>query len=107
MAGAGTRMGEVFALRWTDVDVYAATATINGTTLWTEGAGMSVQTHPKSSTSRRRLLLPDFVAEMLAARDRDGELVFPSLFLDRSTSATRTNSGSSCAALLRAPSGTG
>jgi integrase len=85
MLGTGARVGEVFALRWVDVDLTAGTALIRGTTLWAKDQGMSVQSHPKTSTSRRTLKLPPFVVEMLERRDREPEMVFPSLFLARST----------------------
>jgi len=81
MMGTGARIGEVFAFRRVDLDLEAnpPTVTVAGTTLWKKGEGMSIQTHPKSSTSRRELILPPFVVDILAARELDGELLFPSL----------------------------
>jgi integrase len=81
MMGTGARIGEVFAFRRDDLNLTAdaPTVTVAGTTLWKKGEGMSVQAHPKSSASRRTLILPPFVVDILTARGLDGEMLFPSL----------------------------
>jgi integrase len=81
MMGTGARIGEVLAFRHVDLKLSAdpPTVTVSGTTIWREDIGMTVQSHPKSSTSRRTLILPPFVVDMLTSRDFPGDMVFPSI----------------------------
>lgn len=78
--GTGMRTGEVFALRWQDLDLDSEDprAEVNGTARYQTGVGLVRQPHPKSETSHRSLLLPPFVVTMLRERRRDGEFVFSS-----------------------------
>ena len=68
MLGSGTRIGEALALRWCDVDLAAATITIEGTMVDIAGQGVTRQAFPKTSTSRRTLRLPPFAVEALRSR---------------------------------------
>ena len=79
----GARIGEVLALRWEDVDLDAGTVTIAGTVALTAEPPRRPfrQDHPKTSTSRRVLRLPDFGVAVLLRRSVEGpqsDLVFPS-----------------------------
>lgn len=83
MLGTSARIGEAMAVRWADVDLAAAvpTVAIRSTAIFVKGSGMVIQDHPKTSSSRRVVPLPAFVARMLAERAADArheELVFPS-----------------------------
>jgi len=86
MLGTGVRIGEALALRWADLDLGSAvaTVTITGTVVRVQSQGLTIQDHPKSAAGRRRLMLPPFVVAMLLRRQVDQsvantwDLVFPS-----------------------------
>ena len=83
--GTGMRAGEVFALRWADVDLDAEvpTVTVAATVVTITGEGLVRQAHPKSDSSNRVVVLPPFAVEALRRQQgrrlpsADG-LVFPS-----------------------------
>ena len=83
LIATGARIGEVLALRWEDVSLDAGTLTICGTVSLTAEKPRRAfrQDHPKTSSSRRTLLLPDFGLAVLLRRSVTGpssDLVFPS-----------------------------
>jgi integrase len=74
--GASLRREEVLALRWRDIDLTRATADITRTlTTFTrpvsDADAQPVFATPKTKSSRRRVLLPRFVAEALAQHRLD------------------------------------
>lgn len=84
LLATGARIGEVLALRWADVDLEAGTVTITGTVAMTDAkpARPFRQEHPKSSSSRRALTLPDHAVALLtrrrvAAEGNAHDVVFP------------------------------
>ncbi|HXC15152.1 MAG TPA: tyrosine-type recombinase/integrase [Stellaceae bacterium] len=60
----GCRRGELLALRWADVDLDAATASIARTLEETDAGGLSFK-EPKTERGRRRVDLPAFAVEAL------------------------------------------
>jgi integrase len=86
MLATGARIGEVLALRWSDVDLAASppTVTISGTVVRVPGEGMIIQDHPKSASGRRRLIIPGFLVDVLLRRQveqvepAESDVVFPS-----------------------------
>ena len=61
-AGCGFRRGEIFGLSWKDIDTKAKTITIEKTTVrFKEYKDKS----PKNDTSRRTIVVPDYVIETL------------------------------------------
>lgn len=82
MLGTSARIGEAMACRWVDVDLEAdvPTVLIRGTAIFVKGEGTKIQERPKTSSSRRVVPLPAFVANMLRRRREDNpneEMVFP------------------------------
>ncbi|OJX72800.1 MAG: hypothetical protein BGO91_13600 [Leifsonia sp. 71-9] len=81
MLGTGCRPGEVFALRWADVDLESepATARIRATVVRDRDFGLTIQEHTKGHKVRI-LKLPLFVVDMLRRRSETAytEVVFPS-----------------------------
>lgn len=59
----GMRLGELLALKWSDVDLAAARLSVNATLKWRDG--LFVRTAPKSKTSRRQLALTAHSVEAL------------------------------------------
>lgn len=86
MLATGARVGEIVALRWQDVDLGAVvpTITISGTVVRVPGQGLTIQDHPKSASSRRRLRIPQFLVTVLVRRQVEQsaptsfDVVFPS-----------------------------
>jgi integrase len=82
MLGTGVRTGELFAIRWDDLDIGATipTVTIHATVVFATGQGYTLQQATKSDTSNRTLKLPPFVVSMLMRRmqTRQSEFVFDS-----------------------------
>lgn len=80
LIATGARIGEILALRWSDVDFAGRTVTIEATVVRIAGKGVVIQEHPKSESSNRRLKLPLFAMDLLTRRriDAYSELVFPS-----------------------------
>lgn len=70
MLATGARIGEILALRWCDVDLAGAvpTVTISGTVVRVPKQGLTIQDHPKTAASRRRLRIPAFLVEVLLRR---------------------------------------
>lgn len=69
LALTGLRRGEIAGLRWSDVDLDAATLTITNNRV--SAGGRSVENDPKSFTSRRTLPLPArLVSALRDARER-------------------------------------
>lgn len=85
LLATGCRIGEALALRWGDIDLgEEPSATINGTIVSVRGEGLKLQNHPKSSTSRQTLRLPQFAVNMLLRRQVEQlegnpyDVIFPS-----------------------------
>lgn len=82
MLGTGTRISEVLALRWSDIDLAAtpATATISGTLVMVDGQ-LRRQEVPKSDAGYRVVSLPPFATATLMElrmNARRDDIVFPS-----------------------------
>lgn len=67
MLGTGLRIGELLALRWSDLDLAAKhpTVTVAGTIVYREDGRVDRQELPKSKTSERVLYLPRFTVSSL------------------------------------------
>ncbi|MGP6156887.1 MAG: tyrosine-type recombinase/integrase [Vulcanimicrobiaceae bacterium] len=80
---SGMRQGELFALRWQDVDLTARTVSVTRSAQ--EIVGEVTFVEPKTATSRRRIELAQVAVDALVRRraladreEHDSELVFPS-----------------------------
>lgn len=84
MLGTGLRIGEVLALRWSDIDLGEhPKLTVSATLVRTNEAGLFRQAHTKTSSGYRTLSLPRFVTEVLLRRSvvevpTEVGVVFPS-----------------------------
>ena len=89
LIATGVRPGELFALRWEDLDLDAEPPTvfINATVIRTTTGGVRIQDHPKTQHGIRHVTVPGFlVDQLLERRTRQTEsgapnplnLVFPS-----------------------------
>lgn len=80
LLATGSRIGEILALRWEDVDFESGTITISGHDVWVRGQGLQRQEGVKhNSEAVSRHTLPLFAMKVLAARrlaDPDAVLVF-------------------------------
>lgn len=88
--GTGTRIGELLALRWSDIDLEAdnPTATISGTLARlpgtrAAGGGLTRQNHPKTDAGWRVVKLPKFAVDTLlrlqvTSPGNEFDAVFPS-----------------------------
>ena len=84
MLATGARIGEVLALRWSDIELDATrpNLTINGTIKTEPGKGTYRKATPKSAAGVRTVVLPDFAVEALcrrrkSARANPSDAVFP------------------------------
>lgn len=69
----GIRIGELCALKWSDIDFEKAVLTINGTQARTEN-GIEILS-PKSRSSKREIPIPPFLFEKIKHRIKKGEFV--------------------------------
>ncbi len=78
LLATGCRLGEVLALRWTELDLEATppTLTVNGTIKTGDRQGDLPQVQAEVGASRRTLALPDFAATMQRRR-RDEQAAEP------------------------------
>lgn len=70
---AGLRIGEICALRWSDICFDTAILTVNGTQARTEN-GVEI-TSPKSRTSRREIPIPKVLFEKLKTMPKNCEFI--------------------------------
>ena len=70
LLATGCRIGEVLALRWTDIDLSATppTVAISGTIKTETGKGTYRKAKPKSDASKRTIALPPFAVAVLMRR---------------------------------------
>jgi integrase len=70
MLATGCRIGEILALRWSDLDLDGdlPILTVSGTIKTETGRGTYRKPTPKSDASRRTVVLPRFAAELLRVR---------------------------------------
>ncbi len=68
MLGTGVRIGEACAVRWSAVDLDAATVRIDATLIRAPGRGLEIQDFPKTTAGRRTIALPSFVVDLLERR---------------------------------------
>lgn len=75
MLATGCRIGEVLALRWSDIslDGTRPTLTVTGTIKTERGKGTYRKPTPKSDASVRTIVLPEFAVTMLLRRRAEGE----------------------------------
>jgi integrase len=84
MLATGARIGEVLALRWSDVDLGQGTVAITGTVIRVKGQGLTRQDTTKGKKVTR-LKLPPFAIALLLDRSVNGlpggpwDVVFPSV----------------------------
>jgi integrase len=85
MLATGVRIGEVLALRWSDLDLAATRPTlmISGTLVFVKGRGLFRQDWTKSDAGYRMIVLPRFAVGMLLARkvgaaDNPNDAIFAS-----------------------------
>jgi len=87
IGAGGLRLGEMLGLRWDDVDLVSTVPSITvtgtvvqvrrGTRSWEQG--LHVQDVTKSATSRRRIPIPEWLADQLRAAEEPAGLVFHTL----------------------------
>ena len=70
LLATGCRIGEVLAIRWTDIDLSGAppTVSISGTIKTETGKGTYRKPKPKSDASKRTIALPPFAVDVLMRR---------------------------------------
>ena len=70
MLATGCRIGEILALRWSDLDLDGdlPVLTVSGTIKTETGKGTYRKPTPKTDASRRTVVLPRFAAELLRVR---------------------------------------
>ena len=70
LLATGCRIGEVLAIRWTDIDLSATppTVSISGTIKTETGKGTYRKPKPKSDASKRTIALPPFAVDVLMRR---------------------------------------
>ncbi|WP_113716831.1 site-specific integrase [Arthrobacter dokdonensis] len=70
LVSTGLRPGELFALRWDDIDLDAEPPTlfINATVIRTTSGGVRIQDHPKTRHGIRRITIPSFLVAQLRTR---------------------------------------
>jgi integrase len=70
LLATGARIGEVLAIRWSDLDLDAtpASLTISGTLVYVKGKGLFRQAWTKSNAGYRTIFLPKFAVDMLLRR---------------------------------------
>jgi integrase len=70
LLATGCRIGEVLAIRWTDIDLSATppTVSISGTIKTETGKGTFRKPKPKSDASKRTIALPPFAVDVLMRR---------------------------------------
>lgn len=69
----GMRPEEYLALKWSDLDLHAGTATVRRTLIWRKSGGWYF-TEPKTSRSRRTVPLPlSLVRDLIDHRRKQGE----------------------------------
>lgn len=75
MIATGARIGEVLAVRWSDVDLESGWVTVAGTIAFTDAKPSRAfrQEHPKSSSSWRELALPEHAVALLTRRRVESE----------------------------------
>jgi integrase len=73
LLATGARIGEILALRWSDLNLGAAraTATFSGTLVYVKGTGYYRQPWTKTNAGYRTLTLPRFATDMLLRRQVD------------------------------------
>ena len=62
--GTGMRLGEILALRWSEVDLEKGTLQVGHTVDFVQGFGR-VESEPKTESSKRSITLPQFVIDAL------------------------------------------
>ncbi|AOD23845.1 integrase [Rhodococcus sp. p52] len=77
-AATGCRISELLGIRWKDLDLEARSVTISGKVIRVRRAGIIRESTTKSAAGMRTLPLPGFAVEMLEARERRADMVFPS-----------------------------
>ncbi|WP_084222251.1 tyrosine recombinase XerC [Rhodococcus sp. Chr-9] len=77
-AATGCRISELLGIRWKDLDLEARSVTISGKVIRVRRAGIIRESATKSAAGMRTLPLPGFAVEMLEARERRADMVFPS-----------------------------
>jgi integrase len=60
----GMRLGEILALRWDDINLEERTLRVAHTARYVSGFGM-IESEPKTESSRRSIILPQFVMDIL------------------------------------------
>jgi integrase len=87
MLATGARIGEILAIRWSDVNLDAdvATLTICGTLVQIPGVGLYRQEWTKSVAGHRTVVLPDFAVATLKTRRRavDAANTLDAVFVSR------------------------
>lgn len=72
MLATGMRIGEVLALRWSEVDLgEQPTVTVSGTLTYTRGEGLRRQPRTKTDAGHRIIPLPAFAVDVLLRRSVD------------------------------------
>jgi integrase len=77
MLATGARIGEVLALRWSDIalDAPRPNLTINGTIKTEPGKGTYRKASPKSAAGVRTVVLPDFAVQALCRRQESAHTI--------------------------------
>ncbi|WP_166983820.1 tyrosine-type recombinase/integrase [Paramicrobacterium fandaimingii] len=93
MLGTSARIGEVLAIRRSDIDLSVPSVRITGTIVSPKSEPTTRQEHPKSARSRRTIQLPGFAAHAVQRRLKQLDTIDPEalLFCSRGGTPLTTN----------------